>query len=471
MKAKAMNYKHDIFISYAHVDDEPFLGIPYGWVHNLCTALKIALAGKIGSVKITSSWYEVQTKKQLLTPKNAQQRLEQSAILMLILSPGYLASEHCMNELQWFLESLKGQTISSIPRIYIVAKNKIDPSLLPKPLINQVTFEFWKIDQGDRVRTLAIPHSTLEGIFYQQKVDDLSKALDKSLKVLCPKRELPSRYTKEHSPIATVFLPSVPQNLKKEWDSLRRYLEQNKVRVLPDYQNITNLFSDRIITTERFDLFIQLLNDQIFDNQTQQYQLAKTKKIPVLQWQPPKLDAHAVSNANQKNLLLGETVYKMNLEEFKPLILRELKTLAESLEKASSSRHFVFLNAGQADKRLAEKIGKIIGQWGLNWQLSMNEGKPSVARKHLRKSLKNCDALIVVYGEMPSVWVKQQFEIYQKLTRPSPVRALALYDGAPEEKDIIEPPLSEIRVLNCRKGIDEIKLRDFLSPLLQKGAV
>ena len=41
------NYKHDIFVSYAHVDDEPFPGADKGWVTTLLSAKAPATATRI----------------------------------------------------------------------------------------------------------------------------------------------------------------------------------------------------------------------------------------------------------------------------------------------------------------------------------------------------------------------------------------------------------------------------------------
>ena len=41
------NYKNDIFISYAHVDNERLPGADAGWVTTLVSALKKSLAQKV----------------------------------------------------------------------------------------------------------------------------------------------------------------------------------------------------------------------------------------------------------------------------------------------------------------------------------------------------------------------------------------------------------------------------------------
>jgi hypothetical protein len=44
MTAFVPGYEHDIFVSYAHVDDLTFPGVEAGWVATLISALKVKLS-------------------------------------------------------------------------------------------------------------------------------------------------------------------------------------------------------------------------------------------------------------------------------------------------------------------------------------------------------------------------------------------------------------------------------------------
>ena len=47
-------YKHDVFVSYAPVDDQPHPGIDEGWVTTLLKGLKIELDQRLGCVDACS---------------------------------------------------------------------------------------------------------------------------------------------------------------------------------------------------------------------------------------------------------------------------------------------------------------------------------------------------------------------------------------------------------------------------------
>ena len=52
------HYKHDIYVSYAHVDNEPLAGVDTRWVTNLITGLKPLLGQKFGRADAYSLWMD-----------------------------------------------------------------------------------------------------------------------------------------------------------------------------------------------------------------------------------------------------------------------------------------------------------------------------------------------------------------------------------------------------------------------------
>jgi hypothetical protein len=473
------SYKHDIFISYAHVDNVPFVGIEHGWVSNLFRVLSAALTAKFGSVNITSAWQDVQSAGNAFVQAEVLHNVAQSAILLVILSPGYLASEWCQKELECFVNAMESQTDDHTPRIFIVEKNRLDSRVLPVSLAQQPSYSFWTLDAGGRERPLAIPQPNPHDALYYQKVDDLAKALTNALENMCLQSHPASGPVVAPAPLATVFLAQVPADLRYERDGVKRYLEQFNIRVLPDHQipsfNVAHDHADLERLLADSDLFVQLLShegqwrtaDQGRNLARVQYERALHHDLPILQWRAPALELAAVFDSTQRTLLALETVKAMPIEEFKRAIRQYL---SKEPPAPPATHEFVFLNASGVDQRLAERIGTILEQLGLVWQLRLNEGNPGEVRRDLEANLRTCDALIVVYGQIGARWVKEQLLYYRRITRARSLKALALYEGPPEDKDEVDAALPGMAVLNCRRGIDEVKLRDFLAPLLHVGS-
>jgi hypothetical protein len=107
-------YEHDVFISYAHVDDRPFvvtggLESSPGWVSTLVHHLKNEIAQKVGRSDAVSVWFDSHNLRgnHKLTDEIAA-RLERAAIFVAVLSPGYVASQWCQDEARLFARCCGG---------------------------------------------------------------------------------------------------------------------------------------------------------------------------------------------------------------------------------------------------------------------------------------------------------------------------------------------------------------------------
>ena len=118
-------YEHDVFVSYAHVDDEPEPGETTGWVTTLVSSLKSKLASKLGRSDAFSVWMDHELLGHSSLSRQIIGTLERSATLVVILSPGYVASSWCQREASAFLSHLARRRESS-SQIFVVRRDRID---------------------------------------------------------------------------------------------------------------------------------------------------------------------------------------------------------------------------------------------------------------------------------------------------------------------------------------------------------
>ena len=104
MATSVPHYKHDIFVSYAHVDNEPLAGPDTQWVTNLLAGLKPMLGQQLGRADAYSLWMDYELRGNEPATPDILRQLQDTTLLLLILSPGYLASEWCCRELRRFAE-------------------------------------------------------------------------------------------------------------------------------------------------------------------------------------------------------------------------------------------------------------------------------------------------------------------------------------------------------------------------------
>lgn len=80
---------HDVFISYAHIDNQPGRGVKYGWVSNLHYGLENALSRQLGGH--CSIWFDQSELRgnHSVSPEIAS-KLAHAQTLVLVLSRSYI---------------------------------------------------------------------------------------------------------------------------------------------------------------------------------------------------------------------------------------------------------------------------------------------------------------------------------------------------------------------------------------------
>src|SRR4051812_20503115 len=106
------NYNYDIFISYSHVDNATILGQHDGWIENFYKNLSLMLAKRLGRIDAVKIWWD---NKKLdgskLFDESIETGIRQSAIMLSLISPGYLASDYCRKELALFHKKIATEPI------------------------------------------------------------------------------------------------------------------------------------------------------------------------------------------------------------------------------------------------------------------------------------------------------------------------------------------------------------------------
>src|SRR5262245_38724823 len=90
----------DIFISYAHIDNEP-MGIRQGrWVSEFSAHLSAKLAQVTG--RPVTFWRDPSLPGSAIINEEIHQQLENAEVMVAVLSPRYVHSESCRDEVRWF---------------------------------------------------------------------------------------------------------------------------------------------------------------------------------------------------------------------------------------------------------------------------------------------------------------------------------------------------------------------------------
>src|SRR5262245_58674316 len=93
-------FEHDLFISYAHIDNEPLHDRLPGWVELLHKRLGIRLAQLLG--RESRIWRDSRLTRTDPFPPELLDQLSRAALLVSVLSPRYVNSDWCLRELNEF---------------------------------------------------------------------------------------------------------------------------------------------------------------------------------------------------------------------------------------------------------------------------------------------------------------------------------------------------------------------------------
>ena len=180
--------KHNIFISYAWVDNEVYPGGEKGWVSTFVDGLRRHLARELGRRdEAERLWldYEQMRGNASVTP-SIRAHVEASRTLVMFLSTGYLASPWCRQELETFV----AQAGADSGRVFVVQMTPVDA--VPEPLRDLVRYSFWYMDQQNNPRTRWFPLIDPTDREYAPAQQRLARDLAAKLRELLASDEPPS---------------------------------------------------------------------------------------------------------------------------------------------------------------------------------------------------------------------------------------------------------------------------------------
>jgi len=479
--------EHDIFVSYAHVDDEPAPGVEKGWVTTLVEGLRGELARKLGRSDSCSIWMDHQLSRHVQITPEIMDTLQKTAILLVILSPGYIASEWCERERCTFLAMVQ-ERVRSGSRVFIVEFDEVTER--PCEFEDLLGYRFWvRGQEGEPPRTLGMPQLNPDNLRDQPYYDRLNKLrsnLAEELKQLKETAETPAPVTSVQEPEEqesdsrpVVFLAEVTDDLEPLRDEVKGYLDQAGLRVLPEtwYPRNPTAFREAVDRDiAQSVLFAQLLSDAAGKKSPDlpsgytglQYKLATESGKPVLQWRRPDLDMDKIreKDAHHCDFLERNTVVAVGIEEFKQRIVdRAFYRPPPPVPKRTNA--LIFVDTETEDRSLAEAVCDVLDRYGVGHALPVCADKPAESRSDLEGNLLECDALIIIYARATVTWVRGQLLQCRKASfkRERPLGALAIYEGPPAPKDPLGMKLSNMQTLDCSMGLNEGELKSFLDSI------
>ena len=236
MGAFISQFQHDVFVSYARVDNVPLIVGDDGtrWVSNLKGNLQTLLDQKLGRANSADIWMDLQgIEGHRPFPEAIGKAVTSSATLLVVMSDGYLNSSWCETELKQFVQAIGEENVAG--RIFVVYREDISYDCCPPVLQHLNGYPFFLKDPiNDVTRPLAIPKPKAEEEAYFIRLFHLCFQLSNQLRSLRTEHE-----GQEQAVVATngnspaVLLAEVTPDLFEERKDVESHLQRSGITVLP----------------------------------------------------------------------------------------------------------------------------------------------------------------------------------------------------------------------------------------------
>jgi hypothetical protein len=145
-----MNFEQNLFISYAHIDDQPLTPGEKGWITRFHASLKAILSMRMG--REAKIWRDEKLQGNDVFSREIVAQFKKSAAFVSVLTSRYLNSEWCTREAHEFCQSAQqtgGLVVGTKSRVFKVIKTPVDAQeSLPAPMKDILGYEFFSVKEG-----------------------------------------------------------------------------------------------------------------------------------------------------------------------------------------------------------------------------------------------------------------------------------------------------------------------------------
>src|SRR6516164_3405378 len=236
-----MNLEQNVFISYAHIDDQPLTPGEKGWITRFHATLKAILSMRMG--REAKIWRDEKLQGNDVFSSEIVAQFNQSAALVSIVTPRYLNSEWCTREANEFCQTAqqsRGLVVGNKSRVFKVIKTPVDAQeweSLPAHMKDLLGFEFFVYKDGAPLE-LDPDFGPEYSQLYKQKVALLAQDIAQLLKVLgsaVGKSDAPEGLREaQASGKPVVYLAECSYDRKPQRELLEGELKRLGYPVLPD---------------------------------------------------------------------------------------------------------------------------------------------------------------------------------------------------------------------------------------------
>lgn len=460
---------YDVFVSYAHIDNETMSEEQEGWIAMLHRALEVRLGQLLGEEP--KIWRDPKLQGNDYFDQEIVSKLVKATILVSVLSPRYVKSDWCIKEVNAFIQAAEqrgGLSIHNKSRIFKVVKTPVPLEAHPSEIQGLLGYEFFHLDPETQR-----PHEFIKGFGrevepeYWIKLEDLAYDIHQLLEMIKAESSAPSASVPSSG--VSVYLAETTSDLNAERNQIRRDLQARGHTVLPDQQlplsgpALESLVQDNL---QRCRLSIHLIGERygIVPEDADQSVVARQNALAAthsqrnadfsrLIWLPTGLQttderqqAFLTELQNDPALQVGDDLLQTDLEELKTAIQDKLQPkkpeqkpkldptadAASDAEPSGPTR--IYLIYDQRDEDAIQALDDYLYDQEFEVLRPLFEGDEAEVSQEHQANLCDCDAIFFYYGHANEAWLRAKLRDLRKAPgygRTAPFLATAVYVAGP----------------------------------------
>ncbi len=500
-----MKFENDIFVSYAHIDDQPLVEGQKGWISSFHRVLEIRLGQLLG--RHPRIWRDPKLQGNDIFADRLVERLPRVAILASIVSPRYMKSDWCLRELREFQKASSatgGMRFGNKVRVFKIVKTPVPLDQQSGEFQDVLGYEFYMVDpDSGRARELSQTGDPESQRLYWAKLDDLAHDMAELLEAIEDGGDEAPARAEAPSERVTVYLAETTYDLREQRDVVRRELQGYDAVVLPDRPlPLVGPECEEMVREQlaRASLSIHLIGRNygiVPEGETRstvvlQNDLAiarsARRRVRRLIWLPDDLESEDErqirfidSLQTDTRIQAGADILQTSLGDFKSAMHRRLRPPeppkpvkeepAQVLEPSildESPLKRIYLIYDQRDGEEPVVVTDWLFDQGFEVIQPVFEGDEAQVRRDHEENLSVCDGVLVYYGAGNELWLRAKLREVQKSAafgRKKPITAKAILVGPPDTPVKARFRTHEALVIHQRGTFDPAAMQPFLSQL------
>jgi hypothetical protein len=493
-----MPFEKDLFISYAHIDNEPLTPEQQGWITRFHASLEALLSMRMGGK--ARIWRDNKLQGNDVFSEEIVKQFSHTAVLVSVLTPRYLNSEWCNKEVAEFCkcaEESGGMVVANKARIFKVLKAPVDTQeSLPQVVRDVLGYEFFTMEDGAPLE-LDSAYGEKFAQDYNRKVGKLAWDVSQLLRALRTGTG-DNGHDKQDLSKPTVYLAECSYDRKQTREILEGELKRHGYTVLPE-QELPRDEDEYVAAVERLlkrcQLSIHLVGvtyGGVPDGPSQKSEVvlqnelaAKRSKSDALKrviWVPAgthseQAQQQAFIEALHQNAetQIGADLITADVESLKTSIHAILTKLEKPEPPLPAPQaRLIYLICNPKDRKATVPVRKFCRGLGFEVAIPAFEGDAAAVREAHQQLMSNADAIILFYGAGDEAWKRTMDNELKKIPgyrSGKPLLASYTFLADPkttDKEDLID--MEEPNLINGLGDFSETMMNAFVQAMNPRGA-